>query len=155
MAGIGVDHLAYGGRTYNGPHDLCWIRPNPIYHATFLGPIAVTLTFNLAMIGVALFKVCGMRSKPKLLGQARGFLSLTFLLGGTWVLELMRVNLWPSSAGLMYVCTALNSFQGLFIFFFYVVLSKKSVAALRRGLLQKTSTMPSAGISTYEKENDA
>jgi len=61
--------------------------------------------------------------------------------GGTWLLELIRVNVWPASLALMAFCTTLNSLQGLFIFVFYVLLSREAVSSgLWRWMMVNTAS---------------
>ena len=144
MLAITLDQALYDGRTYYGIENECWMKPNGLYTATFFVPVIGVLIFNIGMITLALVKVCGIRPRPKALGQARGFLSLVFLLGGTWVGELIRVNIWPNNVTLMYISTALNSLQGLFIFLFYVLLSKACRVNLKKRLKRRRKRVPTS-----------
>lgn len=75
-------------------------------------------------------RVCQLDRRPLfLLRQARGLLSLSMILGGTWFIGV--ANTFIQSEKLTYVFTLLNSLQGLFIFIFHVVLSRSFRHLLR------------------------
>ena len=67
-------------------------------------------------------RVCQLERRSNyLLRQARGLLSLSFILGSTWLIGVLGI--FHSSIAVTYIFTTLNSLQGLFIFIFHVLWS--------------------------------
>ena len=68
------------------------------------------------------YRVCQLERRSNfLLRQARGLLSLSFILGSTWLIGVFGI--FQSNIVVTYVFTTLNSLQGLFIFIFHVLWS--------------------------------
>ena len=66
------------------------------------------------------YRVCQLERRSNyLLRQARGLLSLSFILGSTWLIGVFGI--FHSSIAVTYIFTTLNSLQGLFIFIFHVL----------------------------------
>ena len=74
----------------------------------------------------------------------RGAFALVFLLGLTWTFGLLYVN--ESSVAMAYVFTILNSFQGLFIFFFHCVSNDKVRWEVRKRLVRNAYVADCLGL---------
>ena len=104
--------------------DSCWMASNPIYTGFFLFPIASILFVNMATLALVIFKVLRIRPRPPLLGQARGWLALLILLGGTWLLGAAAKAV-PAAKGLAVAFVVLNSLQGVLLFVVHVCLGQR------------------------------
>ena len=99
---------------------------NPIYTGFFLFPVASILFVNMATLALVIFKVLRIRPRPPLLGQARGWLALLILLGGTWLLgAAAKAAPAPAAKGLATIFVVLNSLQGLLLFVVHVCLGQR------------------------------
>jgi len=156
-----IDKYAYQGETYYTPSPVspsnklgCWMSPNALYITMFFTPVVLMLTINMGMMCIAMARVYHITPRPQLFSQARGLLSLLFILGGTWMAAIIYNNAFPSSIFLLYLSTILNSLQGVFIFVFYVLLGENfRKSALRmfssNGEEKFTTILGSLGIRQY------
>ncbi len=83
---------------------------NAIYIAFFLVPVGAALVTNMAVLAIVIFKVVRIDPRPPLFGQARGWLSLIILLGGTWLVGI-AAKAAPSATWLAVAFVVLNSLQ--------------------------------------------
>ena len=78
----------------------------------------------MATLSLVIFKVLRIRPRPPLLGQARGWLALLILLGGTWLLG-VAAKAAPAAKGLAVAFVVLNSLQGVLLFVVHVCLGQR------------------------------
>ncbi|XP_071477096.1 adhesion G-protein coupled receptor G6-like [Diadema antillarum] len=105
-------------------HDICMLsRTNPyVYYAGYLGPCCLLLLANFVVFSMVLRTVCS--TKKDLHGTSKGVrrthigcaLSVTFLLGITWVLGFFAVE--GTTLVFTYLVCIINPMQGFFIFLF-------------------------------------
>ncbi|CAL8280118.1 unnamed protein product [Arctogadus glacialis] len=104
----------------------CWIQDDMTFHVTVVGYVGLVLLFNIAVFGVVLMQIRRMRAnRPAgisggLLRDLKGVASLTLLLGLTWTFGFLTWG--PARVPLLYLFSALNSLQGLFIFIFHCLM---------------------------------
>ena len=77
------DHMSRLG-TYSGNSGICWMSPNAVFYSLFLAPVCIVVAVNMSMLTLVIVKVMRIEPRPYLFGQARGWMSLITLLGGTW-----------------------------------------------------------------------
>ncbi|KAJ7332560.1 hypothetical protein JRQ81_014740 [Phrynocephalus forsythii] len=119
------------GYKYYGTTDVCWLSTKNNFIWSFIGPACLIILVNLMAFGVIIYKVFRQTAmlKPEvscyenIRSCARGALSLLFLLGATWIFGVLHVI--QGSVVTAYLFTIFNAFQGLFIFIFLCVLSRK------------------------------
>ncbi|XP_063154241.1 adhesion G protein-coupled receptor L4 [Candoia aspera] len=119
------------GYKYYGTTDVCWLSTKNNFIWSFIGPACLIILVNWMAFGVIIYKVFRQTAmlKPEvscyenIRSCARGALSLLFLLGVTWIFGVLHVI--QGSAVTAYLFTIFNAFQGLFIFIFLCVLSRK------------------------------
>ncbi|XP_062993100.1 adhesion G protein-coupled receptor L4 [Elgaria multicarinata webbii] len=119
------------GYKYYGTTDVCWLSTKNNFIWSFIGPACLIILVNLMAFGVIIYKVFQQTAmlKPEvscyenIRSCARGALSLLFLLGATWIFGVLHVI--QGSVVTAYLFTIFNAFQGLFIFIFLCVLSRK------------------------------
>ncbi|XP_059911676.1 adhesion G-protein coupled receptor G2 isoform X2 [Gadus macrocephalus] len=104
----------------------CWIQDDMTFYVTVVGYVGLVLLFNIAVFGVVLMQIRRMRAnRPAgisggLLRDLKGVASLTLLLGLTWTFGFLTWG--PARVPLLYLFSALNSLQGLFIFIFHCLM---------------------------------
>nr|XP_028588833.1 adhesion G protein-coupled receptor L4 isoform X1 [Podarcis muralis] len=119
------------GSKYYERTDVCWLSTKNNFIWSFIGPACLIILVNLIAFGVIIYKVFRQTAmlKPEvscyenIRSCARGALSLLFLLGATWIFGVLHVI--QGSVVTAYLFTIFNAFQGLFIFIFLCVLSRK------------------------------
>ncbi|XP_026534229.1 adhesion G protein-coupled receptor L4 [Notechis scutatus] len=119
------------GYKYYGTTDVCWLSTKNNFIWSFIGPACLIILVNWMAFGVIIYKVFRQTAmlKPEVScyenvrSCARGALSLLFLLGATWIFGVLHVI--QGSVATAYLFTIFNAFQGLFIFIFLCVLSRK------------------------------
>ncbi|XP_028816759.1 adhesion G-protein coupled receptor G4 [Denticeps clupeoides] len=106
----------------------CWVQNDKAFYATVVSFIALILLFNLIMFGMVLVQIRTMQSnKPARWSNSftrdlRVVVSLTFLLGLTWLLAFFSWG--PVKTPFMYMFAVLNSLQGFFIFIFHCLMNE-------------------------------
>uniref|UniRef100_A0A8C6V9Z9 Adhesion G protein-coupled receptor L4 n=1 Tax=Naja naja TaxID=35670 RepID=A0A8C6V9Z9_NAJNA len=119
------------GYKYYGTTDVCWLSTKNNFIWSFIGPACLIILVNWMAFGVIIYKVFRQTAmlKPEVScyenvrSCARGAFSLLVLLGATWIFGVLHVI--QGSAATAYLFTIFNAFQGLFIFIFLCVLSRK------------------------------
>ncbi|XP_062306844.1 adhesion G protein-coupled receptor L4 [Osmerus eperlanus] len=119
------------GSKYYGTNKVCWLSTENNFIWSFIGPACLIILVNLLAFGVIIYKVFRHTAvkKPEISHYenirscARGALALLFVLGATWTFGVLHIlNETMLSA---YLFTIANTFQGMFIFIFLCVLSRK------------------------------
>ncbi|KAM4640806.1 adhesion G protein-coupled receptor L4 [Discoglossus pictus] len=119
------------GYKYYGTDKVCWLSTENNFIWSFIGPACLIILVNLMAFGIIIYKVFRHTAmlKPEvnysehIRSCARGALALLFLLGATWMFGVLHVV--SGSVATAYLFTITNAFQGMFIFIFLCVLSKK------------------------------
>uniref|UniRef100_A0A8I3WMP3 Adhesion G protein-coupled receptor L4 n=1 Tax=Callithrix jacchus TaxID=9483 RepID=A0A8I3WMP3_CALJA len=119
------------GYRYYGTTKVCWLSTENNFIWSFIGPACLIILVNLLAFGVIIYKVfrhtAGLKPEVSCLENirscARGALALLFLLGTTWIFGVLHVV--HPSVVTAYLFTISNAFQGMFIFLFLCVLSRK------------------------------
>uniref|UniRef100_A0A7M4FLQ8 Adhesion G protein-coupled receptor L4 n=1 Tax=Crocodylus porosus TaxID=8502 RepID=A0A7M4FLQ8_CROPO len=119
------------GYKYYGTTEVCWLSTKNNFIWSFIGPACLIILVNLLAFGVIIYKVFRHTAmlKPEvscyenIRSCARGALALLFLLGATWIFGVLHVV--QGSVVTAYLFTIFNAFQGMFIFIFLCVLSRK------------------------------
>ncbi|XP_056388582.1 adhesion G protein-coupled receptor L4 isoform X1 [Hyla sarda] len=119
------------GYKYYGTDKVCWLSTENNFIWSFIGPACLIILVNLMAFGVIIYKVFRHTAMLKrevscyenIRSCARGALALLFLLGATWMFGVLHVV--NGSVVTAYLFTISNAFQGMFIFIFLCVLSKK------------------------------
>ncbi|XP_068613860.1 adhesion G protein-coupled receptor L4-like [Brachionichthys hirsutus] len=119
------------GSKYYGTDKVCWLSTENNFIWSFIGPACLIILVNLLAYGVIIFKVYRhtVVKKPEMSHYenvrscARGAMALLFVLGATWTFGVLHIlNQTTLTA---YLFTITNTFQGMFIFIFLCVLSRK------------------------------
>uniref|UniRef100_A0A8C6B7I7 Adhesion G protein-coupled receptor L4 n=1 Tax=Monodon monoceros TaxID=40151 RepID=A0A8C6B7I7_MONMO len=119
------------GYRYYGTTKVCWLSTENNFIWSFIGPACLIILVNLLAFGVIIYKVfrhtAGLKPEvsccENIRSCARGALALLFLLGTTWIFGVLHVV--HASVVTAYLFTVSNAFQGMFIFLFLCVLSRK------------------------------
>ncbi|XP_078416822.1 adhesion G protein-coupled receptor L4 isoform X2 [Cetorhinus maximus] len=119
------------GYKYYGTDKICWLSTENNFIWSFFGPACLIILVNLLAFGVIIYKVFRHTSmlKPEvscyenIRSCARGALALLFLLGATWTFGVLHII--KGSIVTAHLFAISNAFQGMFIFIFLCVLSKK------------------------------
>ncbi|KAM9107590.1 adhesion G protein-coupled receptor L4 isoform 4-T4 [Megaptera novaeangliae] len=119
------------GYRYYGTTKVCWLSTENNFIWSFIGPACLIILVNLLAFGVIIYKVfrhtAGLKPEvscyENIRSCARGALALLFLLGTTWIFGVLHVV--HASVVTAYLFTISNAFQGMFIFLFLCVLSRK------------------------------
>ncbi|XP_067877121.1 adhesion G protein-coupled receptor E5-like [Heterodontus francisci] len=122
---IANNFQAYGTETY------CWLTLKSGYIWAFLGPVCVIIGFNTIFFIITVWKLIDkfsiLSSDIPHFKKVRSFtcsaIAQLVLLGGTWIFGMFHFN--NQSIVMSYIFTALNSFQGLFIFILHCLLNKQ------------------------------
>uniref|UniRef100_A0A668AST7 Adhesion G protein-coupled receptor L1a n=1 Tax=Myripristis murdjan TaxID=586833 RepID=A0A668AST7_9TELE len=119
-----IDFRGYGSNT------ACWLRTDNYFVWSFLGPVAVIITLNLAVLVMTLHKMHSSAAlKPdssrhdNLRAWAVGSLTLLFLQSVTWSSGLVFLS--APSLLLAYLFSSLNTAQGLLITILHCTLARK------------------------------
>ncbi|XP_029441955.1 adhesion G protein-coupled receptor L4 isoform X2 [Rhinatrema bivittatum] len=119
------------GYRYYGTDKVCWLSTENNFIWSFIGPACLIILVNLLAFVVIIYKVFRHTAmlKPEVScyenvrSCARGALALLFLLGATWIFGVLHVV--HGTVVTAYLFTIVNAFQGMFIFLFLCVLSRK------------------------------
>ncbi|KAM8890258.1 adhesion G protein-coupled receptor L4 [Synchiropus picturatus] len=119
------------GSKYYGTDKACWLSTENHFIWSFIGPACLIILVNLLAFGVIIFKVYRHTAvkKPEISHYenirscARGALALLFVLGATWAFGVLHIL--NETTLTAYLFTITNAFQGMFIFIFLCVLSRK------------------------------
>lgn len=145
-----------------GTEKFCWLTTERYFIWAFAGPVGLILLVNSIFLSYALTTVCRhaeyvFNTKEKTTGSGlrswvQGALTLEVLLGLTWVFGYFLIN--DNSTPIAYVFTILNSLQGLFIFIFHCLLSKKTqkeyTQVLRELKIKRSPSMKGATASNSQ-----
>ncbi|XP_072173174.1 latrophilin-like protein 1 [Diadema setosum] len=121
----------------------CWLSTDRGFIWSFAGPVALIIVVNLVFMVVSLRVAYSGRaavSKDATSSQdikvwIKGAVTLTFLLGSTWVIGFM--NLAEGTLPLAYAFTILNSLQGLFIFIYHCLGNERVKKEMAKLLLRQ------------------
>ncbi|GFR58104.1 adhesion G protein-coupled receptor L2 [Elysia marginata] len=141
----------------------CWLTTERYFIWAFAGPVGLILLVNSIFLSYALTTVCRhadyvFSSKEKTTGSGvrswvQGALALEVLLGLTWLFGYFLIN--DNSTPIAYIFTILNSLQGLFIFIFHCLLSKKTqkeYSQVMRGLkIKRSPSMKGTSAQTHTR----
>ncbi|KAK3533845.1 hypothetical protein QTP70_032960 [Hemibagrus guttatus] len=119
------------GYKYYGTNSACWLSTERNFIWSFIGPACLIILVNLLAFAVIIYKVYRHTAvkKPEISHYenirscARGALALLFVLGATWTFGV--VHILNETTLTAYLFTFANAFQGMFIFIFLCVLSRK------------------------------
>uniref|UniRef100_A0A3B4TIG3 Adhesion G protein-coupled receptor L4 n=1 Tax=Seriola dumerili TaxID=41447 RepID=A0A3B4TIG3_SERDU len=119
------------GSRYYGTDKVCWLSTENHFIWSFIGPACLIILVNLLAFGVIIYKVYRHTAvkKPEISHYenirscARGALALLFVLGATWTFGVLHILYETTLTA--YLFTITNAFQGMFIFIFLCVLSRK------------------------------
>ncbi|XP_076880482.1 adhesion G protein-coupled receptor L4 [Brachyhypopomus gauderio] len=119
------------GYKYYGTNNVCWLSTEKNFIWSFIGPACLIILVNLLAFAVIIYKVYRHTAvkKPEISHYenirscARGALALLFVLGATWTFGV--VHILNETTLTAYLFTFANAFQGMFIFIFLCVLSRK------------------------------
>ncbi|RXN17631.1 adhesion G -coupled receptor G3-like protein [Labeo rohita] len=111
---------------------LCWITTQTVSYITVNGYLGLVMLFNMVMLVVLLIKMRRLRSQSLQFKDHRrrawrewvSVLGLCCVLGVPWVLAFSTHG--PLSLSSLYVFTILNSFQGVYIFLWFLTLTCKA-----------------------------
>uniref|UniRef100_H3C2E6 Adhesion G protein-coupled receptor L4 n=1 Tax=Tetraodon nigroviridis TaxID=99883 RepID=H3C2E6_TETNG len=119
------------GSKYYGTDKVCWLSTENHFVWSFIGPACLITLVNLLSFGVIIFKVYRHTAvkKPEtshyenIRSCARGAIALFFVLGVTWTFGVLHIL--HETTLTAYLFTISNTFQGMFLFIFLCVLSRK------------------------------
>ncbi|XP_055040398.2 adhesion G protein-coupled receptor L4 [Misgurnus anguillicaudatus] len=119
------------GSKYYGTNTVCWLSTENNFIWSFIGPACLIILVNLLAFAVIMFKVYRHTAvkKPEISHYenirscARGAIALLFVLGVTWTLGVVHILYETTLTA--YLFTFANAFQGMFIFIFLCVLSRR------------------------------
>uniref|UniRef100_A0A3B3TWA7 Adhesion G protein-coupled receptor L4 n=1 Tax=Poecilia latipinna TaxID=48699 RepID=A0A3B3TWA7_9TELE len=119
------------GSKYYGTDRVCWLSTENHFVWSFIGPACLIILVNLLAFGVIIYKVYRHTAvkKPEISHYenirscARGAMALLFVLGATWTFGVLHIL--HETTLTAYLFTITNAFQGMFIFIFLCVLSRK------------------------------
>ncbi|XP_073771795.1 adhesion G protein-coupled receptor L4 isoform X1 [Danio rerio] len=119
------------GYKYYGTSSVCWLSTENNFIWSFIGPAILIILVNLLAFAVIIYKVYRHTAvkKPEISHYenirscARGAIALLFVLGVTWAFGVMYILYETTLTA--YLFTFANVFQGMFIFIFLCVLSRR------------------------------
>ncbi|XP_065196983.1 uncharacterized protein LOC135828460 [Sycon ciliatum] len=121
----------------------CWFS-KPVYmYSGFIAPLAIMLLFNGSVL-LLVSKNLMMKSRREMspLSRMRIILSLTVLVGGTWLVGVVVLTV--ESVALQYIFTVLNAFQGLMVFLLNMAtateIRRRWVRTMRAIFCRRTTT---------------
>ena len=108
----------------------CFLRPDNYFIWAFITPVVLIFIINVCFLVMAAKIMWNQQRKReikkkshKVLGWLKALLSLTVVMGLTWIIGLLVVEV-EELAPLAYLYTIAVSFQGFFIFVVLVVIQK-------------------------------
>jgi hypothetical protein len=133
----------YGGEMF------CWLQGNYIW--AFLAPVAAVIVGNSTTLFITLRTASKVNTGQGQLQDkirnnkkwVKGCLSLTVILGLTWVTGYFILTGSITSVIAAYVFTVLNASQGIFLFILHCLLNEKVLEVARRRNLPVPSWLPS------------
>ncbi|KAK7119724.1 hypothetical protein R3I94_021524 [Phoxinus phoxinus] len=119
------------GYKYYGTSTVCWLSTENNFIWSFIGPACLIILVNLLAFAVIIFKVYRhtavkipeISHYENIRSCARGAIALLFVLGVTWTFGVMHILYETTLTA--YLFTFANVFQGMFIFIFLCVLSRR------------------------------
>uniref|UniRef100_A0A673H8J7 Adhesion G protein-coupled receptor L4-like n=1 Tax=Sinocyclocheilus rhinocerous TaxID=307959 RepID=A0A673H8J7_9TELE len=119
------------GHKYYGTSTVCWLSTEHNFIWSFIGPACLIILVNLLAFAVIIFKVYRhtavkipeISHYENIRSCARGAIALLFVLGVTWTFGVMHILYETTLTA--YLFTFANVFQGMFIFIFLCVLSRR------------------------------
>ncbi|XP_032906732.1 adhesion G protein-coupled receptor L3-like [Amblyraja radiata] len=131
---------------------ICWLNITSGYVWAFIGPICAIIGLNIIFFIITIWKLA---DKFSLLStdvphykKVRSFtytaVGQLVLLGGTWIFGIFHFN--NNTIAMAYIFTAINSFQGLFIFVLHCLANKQIRTELRKRLCNSTASSTSAVV---------
>ncbi|XP_051957744.1 adhesion G protein-coupled receptor L4-like isoform X2 [Xyrauchen texanus] len=119
------------GYKYYGTSTVCWLSTENNFIWSFIGPACLIILVNLLAFAVIIFKVYHhtavktpeISHYENIRSCARGAIALLFVLGVTWTFGVMHILYETTFTA--YLFTFANTFQGMFIFIFLCVLSRR------------------------------
>ncbi|XP_067288424.1 adhesion G protein-coupled receptor L4 [Pseudorasbora parva] len=119
------------GYKYYGTSTVCWLSTDNNFIWSFIGPACLIILVNLLAFAVIIFKVYRhtavkipeISHYENIRSCARGAIALLFVLGVTWIFGVMHILYETTLTA--YLFTFANVFQGMFIFIFLCVLSRR------------------------------
>ncbi|XP_039509549.1 adhesion G protein-coupled receptor L4 [Pimephales promelas] len=119
------------GYKYYGTSTVCWLSTENNFIWSFIGPACLIILVNLLAFAVIIFKVYRhtavkipeISHYENIRSCARGAIALFFVLGVTWTFGVMHILYETTLTA--YLFTFANVFQGMFIFIFLCVLSRR------------------------------
>jgi hypothetical protein len=135
--------------------DACWLDGNYIW--AFKGPVALIVAGNTVILIIGIYKSYevikkrpGVRPWQKARGWTRSFLTLSYLLGITWLVgyfeELTEVT--------QYIFVILNASSGIFILFYSVIFNRKIREASQKKLTSTRNMTFTSKISVINTSSD-
>uniref|UniRef100_T1JDI4 G-protein coupled receptors family 2 profile 2 domain-containing protein n=1 Tax=Strigamia maritima TaxID=126957 RepID=T1JDI4_STRMM len=130
----GIEPSGYGNEKY------CWLRMNTGFNWVFLGPVLFTIMLNVIFLALAIRSALSVKalnddkSSLKIRRYIKGAVSLTTLLGITWIFGYF--NFLDKTKTLTYIFIILNGLQGLFIFIFHCISNENVKRVLMKNLLE-------------------
>ena len=152
----------------------CWISDYDVFYGAFCAPVGLILLFNLSMV---LYIICSLSRRKKNFGKGntqkkeiyqllRIMISLSFLLGITWLFGVLVVLV--DSLAVQYIFAILNTIQGFLIFILHSIGSvevrkewSNTVSSARRKTrstalnFSSTEKMGTLKSGTYKRHSDA
>ncbi|KAG7465115.1 hypothetical protein MATL_G00172740 [Megalops atlanticus] len=125
------DKDAYGSGYHEALDDsepFCWLQADLVFYLSVVAYVLLVLICNSAVFGVVLVQIRNMQAnKPAgihsgMLHDLRGAVSLTLLLGLTWIPAFLTWG--PARVPLLYLFAILNSLQGFLIFVFHCLMKE-------------------------------
>ncbi|XP_045048529.2 adhesion G protein-coupled receptor E2-like isoform X2 [Desmodus rotundus] len=145
----------------------CWLHTQQGFVWTFLGPVCIIISINLAFFLMTIWilksKLSSLNSDVSTLQNTRMLtfkaMAQLFILGCTWCLGILQLG--PAAHAMAYLFTIINILQGVFIFLVYCLLSQQVQEQYRQWLkeIKKTKvdsekyTLSSMAMSESSKDN--
>ena len=129
---------------FSCPAHSCWISSTPAFLGSFCAPLALVLLTNCTIF-LAVLRVFGLRKQSKLKKSSkkkksktlRAIVSLSFLMGITWVFGLFLLA--TDHDALQYIFALLNSLQGFFVFVFFATTSRRKEGSSQQAVRRHSS----------------
>ncbi|XP_024274428.1 adhesion G-protein coupled receptor G1 isoform X1 [Oncorhynchus tshawytscha] len=125
----GIHSFYMTGANNGSSTDICWISSatdSPgvvVSYITVSGYLGLVFLFNTAMLGVVVVKLWGQRGEGRMWKDWATVLGLSCVLGVPWGLAFCTYG--PLSLPGLYLFSIFNCFQGVFLFLWFLALSRK------------------------------
>ncbi|XP_076607137.1 adhesion G-protein coupled receptor G4-like [Chaetodon auriga] len=164
-----VNREAYGSHLYTDAQpsfeptdisdDFCWLQDDVTFYVSVVAFAILVFLFNITVFVLVLIQIRHMRVnspagiRSGLMHDLRGVASLTLLLGLTWTVGFFTWG--PARTVLLYLFSALNSLQGLFIFLFHCLMKENVRKQWRSHLCFGSSALKSilSGATPHQLES--